>query len=43
MRLDALLTRDIENVCHYFAPYGVEADAAALAIALWRRFSYGLL
>lgn len=33
-----LLQRDIERLCQYFAAYGVEADAAALADDLWRRF-----
>jgi len=33
--------RDIERVCRYFARYGVEADAQALASDLWRRYLYG--
>jgi RIO kinase 1 len=33
-----LLRRDIDNLVRYFAPYGVEADAAVLADDLWRRF-----
>jgi RIO kinase 1 len=37
----ALLLRDIERVCRYFARYGVEADAQALASDLWRRYQYG--
>ncbi len=31
----ALLLRDIERVCRYFALYGVEADAYALAKDIW--------
>jgi RIO kinase 1 len=38
-----LLARDVENVCRYFAPYGVEADAWALTEDLWRRFTYSQL
>jgi RIO kinase 1 len=34
-----LLQRDIERLSQYFARYGVEADAAALADDLWRRFT----
>jgi RIO kinase 1 len=33
-----LLQRDIANVVRYFAPYGVEASADALAHDLWSRF-----
>jgi RIO kinase 1 len=32
------LNRDIANLARYFAEYGVEADADALAGDLWRRF-----
>ncbi len=35
---DALLERDIHNLCRHFARYGIEADASALADDLWRRF-----
>jgi RIO kinase 1 len=38
-----LLQRDIENVCNYFAIAGVEANAAALADDLWRRFTFAEL
>lgn len=38
-----LLQRDIERLCQYFARYGVQADAAALARDLWRRFTYAEL
>lgn len=38
-----LLARDIERVCRYFARYGVEADAEALAIDLWTRYLTGAL
>jgi len=34
----ALLQRDLENVCRYFARHGVRADADRLADHLWRRF-----
>lgn len=37
---EQLLRRDIENVCRYFADWGVKADAWALADDLWRRFTY---
>ncbi|MFW5942467.1 MAG: RIO1 family regulatory kinase/ATPase [Chloroflexota bacterium] len=33
-----LLLRDVERVCDYFAAYDIEADAAALADGLWRRY-----
>jgi RIO kinase 1 len=39
----SLLARDIERVCQYFARYGLEADAAALATELWGRYLRGLL
>ncbi|HEX4205459.1 MAG TPA: RIO1 family regulatory kinase/ATPase [Ktedonobacteraceae bacterium] len=32
-----LFARDVERVCHYFARYGVVADADALAKRLWLR------
>lgn len=38
-----LLARDIERVCRYFARYGVEADAGALAGDLWDRYQAGEL
>lgn len=38
-----LLARDIARVCRYFARYGVEADAEALAIDLWTRYLTGAL
>ena len=38
-----LLARDIARVCRYFARYGVEADAQALAIDLWTRYLTGAL
>jgi RIO kinase 1 len=37
------LTRDIANVCRYFAAFGVDADPVALAGDLWQRFEYGEL
>jgi RIO kinase 1 len=37
------LRRDIANVCRYFAPYGIEADADGIANDLWRRFTYAQL
>jgi serine/threonine-protein kinase RIO1 len=33
-----LLQRDIENVCRYFARYGIRADASALTGDLWTRY-----
>lgn len=33
-----LLVRDVENVSRYFARYGIEADAGALAGNLWTRY-----
>ena len=30
-----LLLRDIERVCTYFARYGIDADADALASEIW--------
>ncbi len=35
-----LLARDIDNLCRYFAPYGVEADAEYLTRDLWRRYQH---
>jgi RIO kinase 1 len=32
-----LLVRDVENVCDYFAPYGIQADPYRLARQLWSR------
>jgi RIO kinase 1 len=34
----ALLTRDIDNICHYMARYGLQRDSQAIADRLWRRF-----
>lgn len=34
----ALLTRDIENICHYVARYGLERDGQRIAERLWRKF-----
>jgi RIO kinase 1 len=36
-----LLHRDIENVCRFFARFGVHADPAAIARGLWRRYMEG--
>jgi len=33
-----LLQRDIENVCRYFARYGIDANASAIAGELWGRY-----
>ncbi len=35
----ALLNRDLENVCQYFARYGLEADADRIARRLWYQFT----
>lgn len=34
----ALLTRDIQRICDYFARYGIEADAKLLTQELWNRY-----
>jgi RIO kinase 1 len=34
----ALLTRDIENICRYFARYGLQYNGQRIAQQLWRRF-----
>jgi len=34
----SLLVRDIDNLCRYFARYGVQADPSRLAEELWARF-----
>jgi len=39
----SLLSRDLANVCRYFARVGVEADAGAIADDLWQRFARGEL
>jgi RIO kinase 1 len=38
-----LLARDVERVCRYFARYGIEEDAVALADDLWLRYLRGEL
>jgi RIO kinase 1 len=38
-----LLARDLDNVCRYFARFGVEADGGAIADDLWQRFERGEL
>ncbi len=40
---DAMLTRDIENVCRHFQRYGVNADAEGLARGLWLGFMFAEL
>lgn len=37
----ALLRRDIERVCRYFARYSIRADADSLASELWARYQGG--
>jgi RIO kinase 1 len=39
----ALLERDIENVCAYFASYGVHANPSRIARSRWARFARGML
>jgi len=34
-----LLQRDVENVCRYFARYGVDANASTIAGELWARYA----
>lgn len=34
----ALLTRDIDNICHYMARYGLQRNSQAIADRLWRKF-----
>jgi len=34
----SLLARDIARVCHYFARYGVSADAPMLATDMWKKY-----
>jgi RIO kinase 1 len=34
----ALLERDVDRLCHYFARYGAVGDARAIASELWRRY-----
>lgn len=36
-----LLERDVERVCRYFAPYGIDVDAANLANDIWLRYLMG--
>ena len=40
---EALLARDVDRVCRYFARFGVEANAAPLAAELWSRFLHARL
>jgi RIO kinase 1 len=42
-RADMLLRRDIDNICRYFAAFGVDCDATAIADDLWRRFMFSEL
>jgi RIO kinase 1 len=37
----ALLLRDIERVCRYFARYGIQANASSLASEMWRQYQGG--
>lgn len=39
----ALLERDVENVCGYFAKWGVASDPHRIARGLWGRFLRGML
>jgi RIO kinase 1 len=39
----SLLYRDLENVCGHFARYGIHADAARIANALWANYQRGQL
>ncbi|MEN9933563.1 MAG: hypothetical protein RLZZ387_142 [Chloroflexota bacterium] len=36
-----LLARDVDRVCRFFAPYGVQADADAIAADIWTRYLLG--
>ncbi len=38
---EALLSRDVANVCRQFARWGVVSDPGALAADLWQRFISG--
>jgi RIO kinase 1 len=38
-----LLERDVQRICRYFAPYGVVADAKAIASDMWLRYLTGEL
>jgi RIO kinase 1 len=40
---EALLARDIENVCAHLARHGAEADAPGVAADLWRRYMHARL
>jgi RIO kinase 1 len=40
---ELLLKRDIDNVCRYFVSCGAEANSAAIAADLWRRYRYAQL
>ena len=37
----ALLLRDIERVCRYFARYGIRTNANSLASEMWERYQGG--
>ena len=39
----ALLERDVDRVCRFFAGYGVAADAQAIAAEMWARYMLGEL
>jgi RIO kinase 1 len=38
-----LLSRDVENVCRFFARHGVQSDPARIAESMWRRYWRGEL
>ena len=40
---ERLLHRDVENVCRYFAQFGVKSDPWRLASELWRRYTFAEL
>lgn len=39
----SLLVRDIERLCTFFAPHGVDARPQVLATELWQRYQFGQL
>jgi RIO kinase 1 len=43
MNSRSLLLRDIDNLCRFFARFGIRADAEHIANDLWRRFVFAKL
>ena len=43
MNSRSLLLRDVDNLCRFFARFGIRADAERITSDLWRRFVFAKL